>query len=128
MNQTTLRAALYWLYRRSRFWDRHARLNRSYDKCTVRIMSRILNRTSNCVDVGCHKGDILRQMMALAPDGVHYGFEPLPDHAERLQRDFPKANIFPARYRIHPARLVSGTCWIVQPIVDSKSGNTHATT
>lgn len=42
-------------------------------------MERVLERTSTCIDVGCHLGTVLDEMLRLAPDGEHYAFEPLPD-------------------------------------------------
>src|SRR4030095_15292398 len=33
----------------------------------------------NCIDVGCHQGAILDDMLRIAKDGTHFAFEPLPD-------------------------------------------------
>jgi FkbM family methyltransferase len=49
-----------------------------YDNQTESVMKRVLERRSNCVDVGCHHGAILDLMLRIAPEGEHYGFEPLP--------------------------------------------------
>lgn len=57
-------------------------------------MSAVLRPTSSCVDVGCHAGGILRQMIAFAPDGRHFAFEPIPDLAAGLRREFPGVQVF----------------------------------
>ncbi len=53
-------------------------MNTLYDAQTAAIMERVLERRSNCVDVGCHQGAILDVMLRLAPEGRHFAFEPLP--------------------------------------------------
>ena len=40
---------------------------------------------ANCVDVGCHKGEVLDQMLRYAPNGQHFGFEPIPDLFQGLE-------------------------------------------
>jgi FkbM family methyltransferase len=72
---------------------REARIEREYDDYTVQIMSRILKRTSNCLDVGCNWGYFLEYILRHAPSGNHYAFEPLPDLAARLKQRFPYVNI-----------------------------------
>jgi MoaA/NifB/PqqE/SkfB family radical SAM enzyme len=37
--------------------------NRQYDIQTLEVMKRVLQNDSNCVDVGCHQGSILREML-----------------------------------------------------------------
>jgi FkbM family methyltransferase len=49
-----------------------------YDTQTESVMKRVLDRRSNCVDVGCHHGAILDLMLRIAPEGEHHGFEPVP--------------------------------------------------
>lgn len=63
------------------------------DALAFEIMSRILRKSSNCIDVGCYKGSFLSHMVRLAPLGQHYGFEPIPSFANRLQKKFPNVNI-----------------------------------
>jgi FkbM family methyltransferase len=67
--------------------------NSSYDRQTVEVMFRALRQNSNCIDVGAHAGDILRQMFGIAPRGKHYAFEPLPHLAEKLRKEFPHATV-----------------------------------
>jgi len=52
--------------------------NQRYDKETRGIMKGLLRADSNCIDIGCHKGEILREMLKYAPNGQHFAFEPLP--------------------------------------------------
>jgi FkbM family methyltransferase len=87
-----------WLESPARFvWKRilgRKSKNDIYDEITAAIMRKTLRRDSNCIDVGCHAGAILDEMLALAPDGVHYAFEPLPHLAGALRRKYAgRANL-----------------------------------
>lgn len=62
--------------------------NRRYDIQTLEVMRRVLRKDSNCVDVGCHQGSILREMLRLAPKGTHFAFEPLPELYQGLKQSF----------------------------------------
>ena len=53
--------------------------SRLYDLQTLQVMRKLLQPGSCCIDVGCHRGVIMKEMVALAPQGDHWGFEPLPD-------------------------------------------------
>jgi len=81
-----------WLETPARFiWKRvlgRKTQNDVYDQQTSAIMKKVLRRDSNCVDVGCHAGSILDEMLALAPDGTHYAFEPLPWLASALRQKY----------------------------------------
>src|SRR5688572_30010414 len=81
-----------WLEPTARFlWKRvlHRRSqNDLYDDLTATIMRRTLARTSNAIDVGCHGGLILDEVLRLAPEGSHMAFEPLPDLAAELRRKY----------------------------------------
>jgi FkbM family methyltransferase len=52
--------------------------NTQYDVQTAAVLARVLARDSNCLDVGCHVGAIMDEMLRRAPRGRHVGFEPLP--------------------------------------------------
>jgi FkbM family methyltransferase len=58
------------------------------------VMSRLLGRRSNCVDIGCHKGHILRYILEFAPDGHHLAFEPIPELAKGLREKFPHVDVY----------------------------------
>lgn len=60
----------------------------SYDIQTLETMTRVLGKNSNCIDVGCHKGAILRHMLRLSPKGMHFAFEPIPAMYQQLVLSF----------------------------------------
>ena len=47
-----------------------------------RVMKQVLLADSNCIDVGANDGQMLGEMMRLAPDGSHYAFEPIKHLAD----------------------------------------------
>jgi FkbM family methyltransferase len=63
--------------------------NQRYDKWTVQIIKKVCASHSNCIDIGCHKGEVLKEMLHFAPEGTHFGFEPLPNFYTYLQQHFP---------------------------------------
>ena len=70
--------------------------NLKYDRLTNVILKQTLRPDSNCVDVGCHKGEILDLMLKYAPNGRHAGFEPIPYLYENLKTKFSGiADIYP---------------------------------
>ncbi|NDC29454.1 MAG: FkbM family methyltransferase [Bacteroidetes bacterium] len=62
--------------------------NLEYDRLTNLILKGAIKTNSNCIDVGCHKGEILEMILQLAPNGKHFGFEPIPMLADNLQKQF----------------------------------------
>lgn len=64
--------------------------NIAYDKQTKRIMELVLRNSSNCIDIGCHKGEVLEEILELAPNGQHFGFEPIPHFFQYIQDKFPQ--------------------------------------
>ncbi len=63
--------------------------NQQYDRLTLRIMKRILRPDSCCIDVGCHKGEILDVILKLCPKGTHWAFEPIPEFSRQLEEKYP---------------------------------------
>ncbi|MEO0006978.1 MAG: hypothetical protein RJA20_1174 [Bacteroidota bacterium] len=63
-------------------------LNQRYDRLTRKVIRKVCRPDSHCVDVGCHKGEILDLLLAAAPLGVHYGFEPVPDLFDKLKQKY----------------------------------------
>jgi len=53
--------------------------NMAYDRQTKAIIKRVCSESSNTIDVGCHKGEILDLILQSSPKGQHFGFEPIPD-------------------------------------------------
>ncbi|MFP4555520.1 MAG: FkbM family methyltransferase [Bacteroidales bacterium] len=69
--------------------------NLKYDRLTRKIMKRILRADSICIDVGSHKGEILKLMFKYSAKGTHYAFEPIPYLYKELKRKYnDKAKIF----------------------------------
>ena len=62
--------------------------NQQYDRATIKIMEKVLKSSSNCIDIGCHKGEILDLMLSYAPKGKHFAFEPIPEMYEQLKLRF----------------------------------------
>jgi FkbM family methyltransferase len=57
-------------------------------------MRRCLRIDSNCIDIGCHQGSFLHEMLRFAPEGHHYAFEPIPNLYQELVKHFPKVEIY----------------------------------
>ncbi len=74
----------------------HPELHAIYTEGIVidRVLRRIIERDSCCVDVGCHIGSTLSEMLRLAPRGWHAAFEPIASKAEWLRRRFPEVDVF----------------------------------
>ncbi len=45
------------------------------------------------IDVGAHRGDFLDIALAVAPEGRHYAFEPLPEMAAGLRTSHPQVDL-----------------------------------
>ena len=58
--------------------------NQRYDRQTQAVIKRVCKPNSNCIDVGCHKGEVLDIMRKAAPQGRHFGFEPIPELYQQL--------------------------------------------
>jgi FkbM family methyltransferase len=70
--------------------------NLEYDRLTEKILNRELKNNSNCIDVGCHKGEILEIILKNASQGKHFAFEPIPVFYQTLLIKFQsKTNIYP---------------------------------
>jgi FkbM family methyltransferase len=67
--------------------------NQRYDRDTKKIIRQICKTNSNCIDVGCHKGEVLDIIIETSPNGHHWGFEPIPDLFEKLKQKYPQKNI-----------------------------------
>ena len=62
--------------------------NLKYDRLTKEIIKKYIQKSYTCVDVGCHKGEILNQISKYAPNGKHYAFEPIPYLFQNLTEQF----------------------------------------
>ncbi len=62
--------------------------NQKYDQWTSQIIAEKLTKESNCIDVGCFKGEVMDVMLKNCPMGTHIGFEPIPKQFEFLQKKY----------------------------------------
>jgi len=76
----------------------HLDLNKGleYDRLTKVILKKVIRQDSNCIDVGCHVGEILDIMLQHSPHGSHFGFEPIPSLYKALHNSYKnRATIYP---------------------------------
>jgi FkbM family methyltransferase len=57
------------------------------------LLAVTLSPDSNCIDVGAHMGDVLREIIRCAPKGRHIAYEPLPEVNAQLVRSFPQVDV-----------------------------------
>lgn len=70
--------------------------NIKYDRLTNQIMKQVIETNSNCIDIGCHKGEMLQKILQFAPNGNHFAFEPIPVMYHKLKQQFlHHVKIFP---------------------------------
>jgi len=70
--------------------------NIQYDRLTNLILQQVIKEDTNCIDIGCHKGEILEIMMKYSPKGSHFAFEPIPSFFENLKKNFGEGcTVFP---------------------------------
>lgn len=67
--------------------------NIRYDIYTRRIMQNILKPDSTGIDIGCHKGEILDDILRFAPQGKHFAFEPIPGMFQKLSEKYKGKNV-----------------------------------
>jgi FkbM family methyltransferase len=66
--------------------------NQQYDRLTRKVIQLVCRPDSNCIDIGCHKGEILDLFLAQSPQGTHYGFEPIPVLFQALKLRYTSEN------------------------------------
>ena len=66
--------------------------NQAYDRQTNAIIKKVCNKNSICLDIGCHKGEVLDIIISHAPDGHHFGFEPIPSMYKSLAAKYKNTN------------------------------------
>jgi FkbM family methyltransferase len=57
------------------------------------LMRFALGADFNCIDIGANRGTVLREILAIAPQGDHLAFEPLPELAACLRVEFPTVDV-----------------------------------
>jgi FkbM family methyltransferase len=61
-----------------------------YDFQTTELIRKHLKKDANCIDIGANLGHILMEIVAAAPKGKHFAFEPIPDLYDSLKKKFSK--------------------------------------
>ncbi len=61
---------------------------------TLEVMERVVRPYSNCIDIGCGQGDVLRELLRRASHGHHLAIEPDPARFARLKTRFPQVRLF----------------------------------
>jgi FkbM family methyltransferase len=84
--ESQLRRAYHLVNRTAR---REARDN---EHLTV-LLAATLAPDAMCIDVGAHDGGVLREIVRCAPQGRHIAYEPLPELAAALARDYPQVDV-----------------------------------
>ena len=74
-------------------FNRGARRDRIDNEHLRLLLAFSLSADSNCIDVGSHRGEILREMVQLAPDGRHIAYEPVPASYAHLVSAFPEVDV-----------------------------------
>ena len=72
--------------------------NQRYDHFTKKIIEQYCRPDSNCIDAGTHEGEIMDLFLKHAPNGKHFGFEPIPELFTALKKKYAKhtnCSIFP---------------------------------
>jgi len=70
--------------------------NELYDRLTKKIIQQHCNKKSVCIDIGSHNGKILEIMLQVAPNAIHYAFEPIDVLYKQLHQKFQqKIKLYP---------------------------------
>lgn len=72
---------------------RTRRRNRRDDEHLALLLAFALPADANCIDVGANVGDVLADIVRVAPEGRHIAYEPLPELAAELGRRFPDVDV-----------------------------------
>jgi FkbM family methyltransferase len=76
-----------------RLFDRTAARDHRDNEHLTAILAACLPADAHCVDIGAHAGGVLRDIVRCAPQGRHIAYEPLPELAAALARDFPGVDV-----------------------------------
>jgi len=57
------------------------------------VLATALRHDGNAIDVGANQGDTLEMILAVAPDGRHIAYEPIPGLAEELSARYPHVDV-----------------------------------
>ena len=68
------------------------RFRREHDHLRL-LLTFVLREGDNCIDVGANRGEVLADIVRLAPGGKHIAFEPIPYLQPELAERFPQVEI-----------------------------------
>jgi FkbM family methyltransferase len=57
------------------------------------VLAATLRRDAHVIDIGAHRGSVLREMIDRAPSGRYLAFEPLPEYAAWLRAQFAEVEV-----------------------------------
>jgi FkbM family methyltransferase len=57
------------------------------------VLATALRCDGNAIDVGANQGDTLEMILAVAPDGQHIAYEPIPGLAQQLVARYPQVDV-----------------------------------
>lgn len=64
------------------------------DEHAMRVaLATALRDDSNAIDVGANQGDTLEMILAVAPNGRHIAYEPIPGLAQQLATSYPQVDV-----------------------------------
>jgi FkbM family methyltransferase len=81
--------------------SRSARRDRRDGRNLRLLLSLVLAEDACCIDIGANMGVVLRDIARIAPRGRHIAYEPLPDLAAELAREFPQVDVRAAAVSDH---------------------------
>jgi FkbM family methyltransferase len=85
----SLKKSVFFLHRITEKFFAGGVINK-YDYETIEVIKKTLTKRSNWIDIGAHKGHILRELLKVADAGENFAFEPIPDLYKSLQSKYGK--------------------------------------
>jgi FkbM family methyltransferase len=78
---------------RKRFGSANFKRNLRDEEQFALLCAAVLQRDSNAIDIGTNRGQMLTEIVRVAPEGHHLAYEPLPDFAADVRRRFPGVEV-----------------------------------
>jgi FkbM family methyltransferase len=57
------------------------------------VLAAVLPPDGHAIDIGAHRGDVIKEILRIAPLGHHIAYEPLPYFYDYLRREFPQVDV-----------------------------------
>jgi FkbM family methyltransferase len=73
----------------------HPELHEIYHESSLvdAVLPKLIDKSTNCIDVGAHLGSVLSIIKELSPNGKHIAIEPIPYKHQWLQQKYPDVKI-----------------------------------